>query len=190
MSVRTGLIHPMGKGFRAAEGLLGEDLGAVISRACRAKGLEVDLQALLNDSTACLLSQSYADPSTRLGLILGTGSNVAAFLPVSSVRRAKYGARPDEWFEGARQVVVNTEVSMYGRDVLPLTRWDWELKRGHEKPWFQPLEHMCSGMYLGECARLPLVEAVERTGVFGGVVPESLMVPYALHTEMLSLVES
>lgn len=180
----------MGKGFRAADGLLGQDLGAVISTACCSKGLEVDLRAILNDGTACLLSQSYADPSTRFGLILGTGSNAAAFLPVSAIGRAKFGDRPDEWFAQARQVVVNTEVSMYGRDVLSLTRWDRELKRGHEKPWFQPLEHMCSGMYLGECARLPLVEAIARTGVFGGVVPESLRKAYSLQTETLSMVES
>lgn len=180
----------MGKGFHAADGLLGQDLGEVISRACRAKGLEVDLRAILNDGTACLLSQSYADPSTRFGLILGTGSNAAAFLPVSAMARAKFGSRPAAWFEGARQVVVNTEMSMYGRGVLTLTRWDDELKRGHEKPWFQPLEHMCSGMYLGECCRLPLVEAIERTGIFGGVVPESLRRPYALQTETLALVES
>ena len=180
----------MGKGFRAADGLLGQDLGSVISRACLAKGLSVDLRAILNDGTACLLAQSYADPSTRFGLILGTGSNAAAFLPVASVDRAKFGSRPRSWFQGARQVVVNTEMSMYGRGVLPLTRWDEELKRGHERPWFQPLEHMCSGMYLGECCRLPLVEAIERTGIFGGVVPESLGRAYALQTETLALVES
>ena len=180
----------MGKGFRAADGLLGQDLGEVISRACRTKGLQVNLQAILNDGTACLLSQSYADPSTRFGLILGTGTNAAVFLPVSAISAPKFGDRPATWFDEARQVVVNTEMSMYGRDVLPLTRWDEELKRNHEKPWFQPLEHMCSGMYLGECCRLPLVEAIERTGVFGGVVPESLRKPYSLHTETLSLVES
>lgn len=189
-SIGTGLIYPMGKGFRAADGLLGEDLGSVISRACRSRGLEVRLQAILNDGTACLLSQSYVDPSTRFGLILGTGSNAAAFLPVSSMDRAKFGDRPASWFDSARQVVVNTEVSMYGRDVLSLTRWDKELKRAHEKPWFQPLEHMCSGMYLGECCRLPLVEAISRTGIFGGVVPESLRKAYSLQTETLSLVES
>lgn len=187
-SIKSGVIHDMGKGFHAADGLIGQDLGQVIKTACKSKGLDVELQAILNDSTACLLSQAYVDPSARLGLILGTGCNLAAFLPVSSIPRPKYSGRPDSWFDEARHVVANTELGMYGKDVLPLTRWDMELKRNHEKPWFQPLEHMVSGMYLGECCRIPLVEAIETTDLFGGVVPKGLQAPYSLRTETLALI--
>ncbi|PKS11343.1 hypothetical protein jhhlp_003105 [Lomentospora prolificans] len=187
-SIKNGIIHDMGKGFHAANGLIGQDLGEVIKSACKTKGLDVELQAILNDSTACLLSQAYVDPSTRLGLILGTGCNLAAFVPVSSIPKSKYGGRPASWFDEARHVVINSELGMYGKDVLPLTRWDMELKKGHEKPWFQPLEHMVSGMYLGECCRIPLVEAIETTGIFGGVVPAGLQKPYGLRTETLALI--
>lgn len=188
-SLKGGLIQGMGKGFLAANGLLGEDLGEVIKLACRSRGLNVELHAILNDSSATLLSQSYSHPSTRFGLILGTGVNIAAYLPVPLVGRAKFGIRPREWFDEASRVIVNTELGMFGRDALPLTRWDRLLKLGHPRPEFQPLEHMVSGFYLGEVCRLALVEAIERTGVFGGVVPPSLREAYALDTETLSLIE-
>jgi hexokinase len=183
----------MGKGFLAANGLLGQDLGDVIKFACRSRGLSVELHAILNDSSAALLSQSYAHPATRMGLILGTGVNIAAYVPVAALGRAKFGDRPAEWFadggDPGRHVIVNTELGMFGHDVLPLTRWDRALRAGHPRPDFQPLEHLVSGFYLGEVCRFALIEAVEETGLLGGVVPPSLREPYALDTETLSIIE-
>lgn len=179
----------MGKGFRAHEGLLGDDLGHILRTACLGRGLDVELKVIINDSSACLLSESYTHTSTRFGLILGTGINLAAYLPVLAISRAKFGHRPVEWFELASHVIVNTEISMVGRGVLPLTRWDRQLLEAHSRPDFQPLEHMVSGMYLGEICRLGLVDAIKTTGVFGGVVPPSLQKPYSLATEMLSMIQ-
>lgn len=179
----------MGKGFLAANGLLGQDLGEVIQFACRKQKLNVELAAIVNDSTAALLSQSYVSPTTRFGLILGTGVNIAVHLPTCTVHRSKFGTRPSSWFDKASHVIINTELGMFGHDILPLTRWDKLLKAAHPKPEFQPLEHLLSGYYLGEICRLALVEAIETTGIFGGVVPESLLSPYSLDTETLSIIE-
>lgn len=180
----------MGKGFRASNGLVGQDLGDLITSACATKGLHVELAAIVNDSTAALLSQAYLSASTRFGLILGTGVNIAVHLPVAAVGRDKYGDRPDSWFEKASHVVVNTELGMFGKGVLPLTRWDHHLNAMHPKPDFQPLEHLVSGFYLGELCRLALVEAIDTAGVLGGVVPPSLLLPYSLDTETISFVEA
>lgn len=179
----------MGKGFRAADGLVGEDLGVVIEAACRRSGLAAELCVILNDGNATLLSCAYMHSSTRFGLILGTGVNIAAYLPVPLIGASKFGDRPKEWFDDARSVIVNTELGMFGKDVLPATRWDASLKREHPRPEFQPLEQMVSGMYLGEITRFALLEAIRTTGLFGGTVPESLNSPYSLGTEMMSVVE-
>lgn len=179
----------MGKGFLAADGLLGRDLGEVIKSACAVKGLHVELSAIVNDSAAALLSEAYINSSTRFSLILGTGVNIAAHLPIPTIARAKYGGRPDSWFEKASHVVVNTELGMFGKGILPLTRWDWLLNRAHPHPDFQPLEQLVSGFYLGEICRHALVEAITTTGIFGGIVPPSLSKPYSLETETLSIIE-
>ncbi|KAF5026142.1 hypothetical protein F66182_1790 [Fusarium sp. NRRL 66182] len=188
-SLAGGKLQGMGKGFSACNGLLGQDLGEIVRTACLNRGLSVELRAIVNDSSACLLSESYNHPTTRFGLILGTGVNLAAYLPVSAIGRVKFGHRPPQWFEKATHVIINSEISMMGRDILPLTRWDRQLLANHSRPEFQPLEHMVSGMYLGEICRLALVEAIESTGVFGGHVPPSLQKPYSLSTETLSIIE-
>ncbi|OAA67358.1 hexokinase-like protein [Niveomyces insectorum RCEF 264] len=188
-SLRGGLLQSMGKGFLAADSLLGRDLGDIIQAACRARGLHVALAAIVNDSTAALLSKAYVHAATRFSLILGTGVNIAAHLPVPTVGRAKFGTRPAAWFAAASHVIVNTELGMFGHGILPVTRWDALLNAGHPKPTFQPLEHMVSGYYLGEVCRFALLEAVATAGLFGGVAPPSLRVPYALDTATLSLIE-
>lgn len=180
----------MGKGFLASSGLVGQDLGHIIESACRARGLHVGLAAIVNDSTAALLSEAYVNSMTRFSLILGTGVNMAVHLPVPAIGRHKFGERPEGWFERASHVIVNTELGMFGGGILPLTRWDKALNAAHLRPDFQPLEHLVSGCYLGEMCRLVLVEAIHTTRVFGGVVPPSLLLPYSLDTETMSLIEA
>ncbi|KUI59077.1 Hexokinase-1 [Cytospora mali] len=189
-SLKGGKLQGMGKGFLAANGLLGQDLGDIIKAACQTKSLHVELAAIVNDSAAALLSEAYLNSSTRFGLILGTGVNIAVHLPVPTIGRDKFGNRPSTWFDKASHVIVNTELGMFGKGILPRTRWDKVLNAAHPKPDFQPLEHLVSGFYLGEMCRLALVEAIDTTGLLGGVVPPSLLLPYSLDTETISLIEA
>ena len=187
---RTGRLLAMGKGFKAAHGLEGEDIGGLITDACQARGLNVEVCAIVNDGPATLLSKAYRDPSTRMSLILGTGMNAAVFLPTSSIGADKFGKREDSWHTSASRVVVNTEISMFGRAVLPTTRWDEDLNANHRLPDFQPLEYLITGRYLGEILRLILIEAISTVGLFGGKTPERLDEPYAFETRTLAIFES
>lgn len=189
-SLKGGVLRDMGKGFLAANGLLGRELGDVIQAACKGKGLEVELAAIVNDSTATLLSQAYINEATRFSLILGTGVNIAAHLPIPTISPKKYGTRPEGWFDKASHVVVNTELGMFGQGILPFTRWDRILAAEHPRPDFQPLEYLVSGFYLGEMTRIALVEAIKSTGIFGGAVPSSLLKQYSLDTRTTSSIEA
>jgi hexokinase len=189
-SLRSGLLQEMGKGFLAAHGLIGQDLGDLIQNSCSRNGLNVQLNAIVNDSSATLLSKAYLDQTTRFALILGTGVNAAVHLPVHMFKQEKFGIRPASWHESAKHVIVNTELSMFGSGILPYTRWDKALLATHSRPDFQPLEHFVSGGYLGEISRLILVEGIEKAGLLGGIVPPSLVDRYSLETETLSHVES
>lgn len=189
-SLRSGLLQTMGKGFLAAYGLLGQDLGDVLEAACQRRGLQLTISAIVNDSTATLLANAYSSPSTRLGLILGTGVNVAVHLPTTSLSSLKFGSRPSAWHDAARNVLVNTELGMFGKGLLPLTRWDEELNKNHERPGFQPYEHLVSGRYLGEVVRLIMNEGVRDAGLFGGTLPKSFESQYSLGTEVLSSMEA
>ncbi|OAL72136.1 hypothetical protein A7D00_3134 [Trichophyton violaceum] len=190
-SIRSGLVLSMGKGFLCSNGTVGEDLGDLIMAACRKHQLNVRIEAIVNDSSATLLSRAYIDPSTRMSLILGTGTNVAIHYPTRAIGREKFGDRPASWFDQASHVIINTEMSMFGGGgVLPMTRWDDDLNRAHIKPDYQPLEYLVTGRYIGEIVRLIIVEAVAVSGLFAGDLPASLRLPYSLDTAIVACIEA
>lgn len=188
-SIRSGNLLAMGKGFRATEGTLGQDLSELIMAPCRKRNLPVRMDSIVNDSSATLLSRAYEDPSTRFAVILGTGFNISVHLPVSALATSKYKGYPQSWLDEASHVLVNTELSMFGKGIFPMTRWDEQLNEAHVRPDFQPFEHMISGRYLGEIVRLIVVEAVRTTGLFSGEMPDKFTEPYALDTGTLAELE-
>ncbi|KAJ9629272.1 uncharacterized protein PV06_01318 [Exophiala oligosperma] len=188
-SHRSGKMQGMGKGFACHEDTIGMDLAGLIESACSRQQINVNVKAIINDSSATLLSQAYIEPATSMGLILGTGTNAAAFLPVACMGRSKFGARDSSWFEKADKVITNTEISMFGKSVLPETRWDEALNQQHQRPDFQPLEYMTTGRYLGELLRLIILEGVETGELFEGTMPRVLREPYSLDTEIMARLE-
>lgn len=188
-SLSGGRIRGMGKGFRCHHDTLGQDLGELIVNACRARSVNVRIEAIVNDSSATLLSQAYLDSSTSMGLIVGTGTNAAIHLPTCSLALKKFGIRNPAWYSGAEKVITNTELSMFGKGILPETRWDEVLNAAHPLPDFQPLEYMTTGRYLGEILRLIIVEAVDTCGLFDGILPQALNDPYTLETLILAKLE-
>lgn len=188
-SVSSGLVIHMGKGFHCSNGTVGQELGQLLIESCRKRSLNVEMAAIVNDSSAALLSRAYVDPKTRMSLILGTGTNMAIHFPVHEIGRSKFGVRPDGWFDYAKHVIVNSEMSMFGGGVLPMTRWDDILNRTHLRPDYQPLEYMITGRYLGEVVRLIIVEAVETAGLFGGQLPHSMREPYSFDTSLVAFLE-
>ncbi|KAF2738177.1 actin-like ATPase domain-containing protein [Polyplosphaeria fusca] len=188
-SIRSGNLLAMGKGFRATEGTLGQDLSELIMAQCRKRNLPVHMESIVNDASATLLSRAYEDPATRFAVILGTGFNIAAHLPVSALASSKYKGYPQKWLDEASHVLVNTELSMFGKNVFPTTRWDESLNENHVRPDFQPFEHMISGRYMGELVRLVIVEAVSTAGLFSGELPAKFQEPYSLETGTIAAIE-
>jgi hexokinase len=79
---------------------------------------------------------------------------------------------------------------MFGKGILPTTKWDDQLNAAHIQPDFQPFEHLVSGRYLGEIVRLVITEAVETAGLFDGHMPDLLSEPYSLDTSTISAIEA
>lgn len=186
----SGLVIHMGKGFMCSNGTLGQELGDLIVQSCQKRHLNVQVDAIVNDSSATLLSRAYVDPQTRMSLILGTGTNVAIHYPVNQIGLSKFGSRPLGWFDYAKNVIVNSEMSMFGGGILPMTRWDEVLNSTHLRPDYQPLEYMITGRYLGEIVRLIMVEAVETAHLFGGELPHSMRDAYSFDTSIVAALEA
>lgn len=150
------------------------------------QNINVRLDAIVNDSSSALLARAYADPATRLAVILGTGMNAAVHLPIASLHPSKFASRTPP---KATHVLTNTEFSMLGKNIFPTTRWDETLNARHILPDYQPFEYLIAGGYISEIVRLILVEATETAGLFGGALPSSLRNHYILDTRTLALID-
>lgn len=171
-SVSHALLMDMGKGFALPPGI---ELGAHIEQGyAEFRGADlppVKVTAIANDAVSTLVASIFSYGGTEhhraaMALILGTGSNATVPLKLDLLHPSKrpqtVSLVPGEDVADAK-IAVNTEWSING--TLPpmveanlVTKWDDALSLQNERPGFQPLEYMTAGRYLGELARIMLVD--------------------------------
>ena len=159
----------------ALKGLEGQDVVGLLGAALRRAGVErIGVAAVANDTVAALMLQSFrargraaAARPADVGLILGTGTNLAADLGPAGIRNLESGN-----FDGVTTVETPYDVAL-----------DRELDE--PKPGEQRFEKMVSGQYLGEILRRALADMREWTGQFQWSSP-ALATPFALDSEDLS----
>lgn len=127
-------------------GVIGRRVGKLLGEALAAKGYTVRRVRVLNDTVAALLGGDLAyrregEFATFIGLIVGTGTNLAAYFPAS-----RLGARIPEEHRGMGEMAVNLESGNFHPPRLsPI---DDELDAGREDAGRQRLEKAVSGRFL------------------------------------------
>ena len=96
----AGKLIMWNKGFNAS-GVVGEDVVSLLQTQLAARGIELQVTALANDTVGTMETAAYKDGAATVGLILGTGTN-AAYLEKSR-RVPKWQGAPCE------EMVINTE---------------------------------------------------------------------------------
>lgn len=187
LSVDRGCIQAMGKGYGVTDEIMNWDLKESFEWATKELGIRINVKAIVNDTTASLISYAYGDPTTNLSLILGTGINSCGMYELSSFSESKLKGLHFE--EGASYCLVNTESSMFGAGIIPDTCWDEEIDRCNERPGYQPLEQKVSGRYIGEISRLIIRDLVRNGLLCNGVMPEGFEVPYGFKSSVMSDME-
>jgi hexokinase len=160
----------------ALKGLEGQDVAGLLGAALRRAGLErIALAAVANDTVATLMLQSYRargrDAGARpadVGLILGTGTNLAADLGPAGIRNLESGN-----FDGVAAVETPYDVAL-----------DRELEE--PQPGSQRFEKMVSGHYLGEILRRALGDLGPRAARDHGTAASALATPFVLDSAHLS----
>ena len=134
--------------------------------------------ALANDTVGVLAAGAYLDPRCDMGLIVGTGTNMAVAVPTNMLGRQLPSApgRPGE-------MVINMECGNFDGVRSIQTAYDRRLGRrvGHSDG--QLLEKMVSGRYLGEIVRLTMLDlASTGRGIrgAGSMAPASSILPTPL----------
>merc|ERR1711953_738738 len=112
------------KGFTCS-GVEGNDVVALLKKSIDKRGdIRVDMAAILNDTTGCLMSCAWKNPKCRIGLIIGTGTNACYLEEMDKIETIPEG--------GSNHMIVNTEWGAFGNqgelDFI-LTKWDREVDR-------------------------------------------------------------
>lgn len=174
------------KGF-CCEGVQGEDVVRLLQEAiARRQDINVECVALLNDTVGCLMSCAFQDHNTRVGVILGTGTNACY---VEKLERVELW---DGGKSGPSQVIINTEWGAFGDNgCLDFIRTssDHQIDEESINPGKQIYEKMISGMYMGEIARLVIVECAEKGLLFKGNLSDELREAHRFHTKYVSEIE-
>ncbi|KAJ3329667.1 hexokinase A [Blyttiomyces sp. JEL0837] len=182
-SIKEGYLMYWTKGF-SADNVEGVDVVRLLQEAFKRKNLNVEVSALVNDTTGTLISHAYSHPNTYVGVILGTGSNAAYVEQVGNILKFKQNVTSSE-------MIINTEWGAFDEEqiVLPRTKFDVKLDRASANPRLQIFEKMISGMYLGEIVRLVLVDLVKTGELFAGKGSSILDTPYKFETANMSRIE-
>jgi hexokinase len=97
-----GILVTWTKGFKCA-GVEGMDVVTMLQDAIhRRNDVEINVMAVLNDTTGTLMSCAFKNPECRIGLIIGTGTNACYIEKLDNV------GLWNEDFNEPKQVIINT----------------------------------------------------------------------------------
>ena len=162
-------------------------MGLLKEAIARRGDVKIDVAAILNDTTGCLMSCAWKNPKCRIGMIIGTGTNACYLEDIEAV-----GTWDGDYNE-PKHVIINTEWGAFGNqgelDFI-LTKWDREVDRESINPGKQLFEKMISGMYMGEVVRQVLVDLIEEGLIFTKDNIDKLLEKGSFLTKYVSEIES
>jgi len=163
-SLARGELIAWTKGWTAS-GVVDQDVVERLNRAlAKESAANVRVVSLNNDTTGTQTARAYLDPACDAACILGTGTNICYREMVANIRKP-IGPYDHE------AMILNMESGNFNA-ALPRNRYDKLLDDLSDNPGGQWEEKMVSGKYLGELARLVIVDICARGSLFGGRLPE------------------
>ncbi|KAK8763279.1 hypothetical protein V5799_034110 [Amblyomma americanum] len=142
-------------------GVVGQDVGRMLRDAIRRRtDLDMNLVAIVNDTTATLVQGAFLDSDCAIGLIMGTGSNACYLERTENIDKLHVEGE-DREKERTSEVVVNTEWGAFGDNgVLDFVKTEFDRTVDHQSLFTGSFtfEKLLSGEFLGEIVRQVLVE--------------------------------
>ena len=159
LKINSGTLIQWTKEFKAS-GVEGNDVVPLLKVAMLKWGIKLNVVALCNDTVGTLVTQYFADDTTEMGVILGTGSNACYWERASAVTKDPTVKRLGDKVD----VIINMEFGNFDSTnclTIPLTAYDDALDAASENKGAQRFEKMISGKYLGELSRRVLLNLAE-----------------------------
>ncbi len=170
-----GILTKWTKGFNCS-GVVDHDVVGLLKDAIHrhSSNVKIDVCAVLNDTTGCLMSCAWKESRCRIGLILGTGTNACYIERIEAIQTIEECCK----LEGPPQMIINTEWGAFGDNKeleFIRTKWDQAVDAGSLNPGKQTFEKMISGMYIGELARLILVDMISEDLMFNNIANRDIL---------------
>ena len=141
----------------------------------RQAGLQIDVLAILNDSTGTLLKGAYLDKDCMIGMIFGSGFNCCYVERVDRIKKLSEVDRRS--LSGSETVAVDIECGGFG-DNGCIDRFKSQIdKQLDTESLFcgsYSFEKMLAGNFIGDVMRRILVQIVEKGALLEGTVSTEL----------------
>lgn len=188
LGLAKGILVTWTKGFKC-DGVVGKNVVDLLQDAINRRGdVKVNIVAIVNDTVGTLMSCAYDNPSCRIGLIVGTGTNacyVEKTVNTEMLEGYQTASKPN--------MIVNCELGAFGDNgVLDFIRtpYDKTVDRESINPKKQTFEKCISGMYLGEVVRHIIVDLMAKGAIFKGHTSQQMNEKGRFLTQYITEVES
>ena len=169
------------------KGAEGKNIAELLQIGFRRRHINVHVEAVINGAVGCLLAHSYRSLDTLVACTISTGTNAAYYEKIENVHRNKNLLPPSE----GGDIVINTEWGSFAdrnTGLLPRTFYDNRVNRQSVNPGVHVFEKMVSGLYLGEIARIIMVDFLDRRLLFDGQYTTELNTPYLFEASYMSAI--
>lgn len=150
---------------------------------CRRHNIEI--LAILNDTTGTLVQGARIDTNTRIGIVLGTGSNACYMELAKNVKHWETQSHGDH-------VIIDVEWGAFGDNgVLDFikTKFDRTVDEGSLLKKSFTFEKYISGKYLGELCRVILEDLFVQKLFLPNVAKEKFPKPWTFGSDNVSKIE-
>lgn len=164
-----------------------KNIAELLQIGFRRRHINVNVEAVVNGAVGCLLAHSYRSLDTLMACTISTGTNAAYWEKVENFEKVNFQlpAKADGY------TPINTEWGAFADSnlaLLPRTFYDNRVNRQSVNPGVHVFEKMVSGLYLGEIARIILVDFLDRRLIFDGQYTNELNTPYRFEASYMSAI--
>jgi hexokinase len=167
----------------------GKNIAELLQLGLKRRHIPVVVEAVINGAVGCLLAHSYRSLDTLVACTISTGTNAAYWEKIEETTHTKQQLPPCS--DG--ETIINTEWGSFGDDnpaLLPRTFYDNRVNRQSVNPGVHIFEKMVSGLYLGEIARIIMVDFLDRRLLFDGQYTPEMNTPYLFEASYISAIGS
>lgn len=165
----------------------GKNIAELLQIGFRRRHVNINVEAVVNGAVGCLLAHSYRSLDTLVACTISTGTNAAYWEKMEAVQKNKNLMPPNA--DG--DMIINTEWGSFADNnaaLLPRTFYDNRVNRQSVNPGVHVFEKMVSGLYLGEIARIIMVDFLDRRLLFDGQYTNELNTPYLFEASYMSAI--